>query len=165
MTTDELTDDLNEKYREALVQRARQWLGDEHRAEDMVQEMLIKYAKQAGTISNPRAWAFKVVHNLCKNELRSKNRVRPLADEDPDGDAEDPSDTSARSEFQDALADCIGALLTEQRTILQMRLSGQTQTEIAKGLKKSNTYVSRVVTASNDSLRDCLQGKGFVEQL
>jgi RNA polymerase sigma factor (sigma-70 family) len=154
--------ELDRLHRDELVRFARRLLGDVHRAEDMVQEMLVRFAKQTKAINNPRAWAFQVVRNCCKNELRNNAHVEPLVGE-PD-DPDDPLAAFSQSEFQEAMADCIAALSTEQRAVLQHQLDGQKQTDIAKTLKRSDAHVSRLVTGYTSSLRDCLRGKGFVEQ-
>ena len=58
-----------------LVLYARQWL-DASSAEDVVQEVYLRLAKQRRMPRNPKAWLFRAVRNAAISELRTQNRRR-----------------------------------------------------------------------------------------
>ena len=60
---------------DVLVLFARQWV-DASSAEDVVQEVYLRLAKQRRTPDNPKAWLFRAVRNAAISELRTQNRRR-----------------------------------------------------------------------------------------
>lgn len=45
-------------------------LGDAALAEDLAQEVELRYLREARVLENPRAWAYRVARNLCSNARR-----------------------------------------------------------------------------------------------
>src|SRR5437588_8237759 len=62
---------LIDRYLSALVLYARQWC---HAPEDVVQEALIKLARQKEAPHHPVAWLYRAVRNRAISELRSERR-------------------------------------------------------------------------------------------
>lgn len=77
---------LYERYFDKLTWFARQYIYDEHHAQDVAQEVFIKIIEQPHLFDQQRkfsTWAYTVVANRCKNVLRdTKNRAQ-LLDEQP----------------------------------------------------------------------------------
>jgi RNA polymerase sigma-70 factor (ECF subfamily) len=60
---------------DALVLYARQWL-ECASAEDVVQEVYLRLARQRRMPENPKAWLFRAVRNTAISELRAQSRRR-----------------------------------------------------------------------------------------
>lgn len=69
------TELLFEQCRESLIRYLRYHLHDRSEAEDIAQESFIRYFQarcQTEKISQPRAWLFRVAHNLLIDHARRK---------------------------------------------------------------------------------------------
>jgi RNA polymerase sigma-70 factor (ECF subfamily) len=67
--------DWFEVYAPALVLYARQWL--EHgRAEDVVQEVFVRLAREPAAPRSPKAWLFRSVRNAAISRVRTTVRRR-----------------------------------------------------------------------------------------
>lgn len=60
-----------EAHRDTLLVHAYRMLGDMGRAEDIVQEAWLRWARREAVVEIPKAYLLKVVTNLCLNELDS----------------------------------------------------------------------------------------------
>ena len=70
-------DKLYQKYADIVFRTAYHFLLNKDDAEDIVQEVFIKYFisdKKFNDDNHEKAWILKVTANLCKNVLRSKSR-------------------------------------------------------------------------------------------
>jgi RNA polymerase sigma-70 factor (ECF subfamily) len=100
-------------FRAELAAYARRLTGDEHEAQDCVQGACLAALRDAPPPDNPRAWLYRVVHNLAIDRMRGRAQAPPSAREAvaPDRRLED------REELEAMLA----ALPEEQRAILLLR--------------------------------------------
>jgi RNA polymerase sigma-70 factor (ECF subfamily) len=76
---------LIDLYQDKLVHHAFFRLGNHQDAEDVVQDVFIRFfneQKQGKTILNPPAYIFRVVSNSCIDRLRSKSRSRQIPFDD-----------------------------------------------------------------------------------
>lgn len=113
----------------------RNRLGDEHAADDVLQDVFLKAMRQGQgfcTLDNPRAWLFQVARNTVVDRARALRPTEPLAD-----DAPIPDPGVAELAPVDALADCltsvIGKLTMEDAAVLRAcDLQGQTVREYAQ---------------------------------
>jgi RNA polymerase sigma-70 factor (ECF subfamily) len=68
---------LVSRYQNAIINFIYRSIGDYHRAEDLSQETFLRVFKSASKYE-PRAqfknWLYKIAVNLCKNELRDRQR-------------------------------------------------------------------------------------------
>src|SRR5512137_719923 len=81
----------------------RHHVGDQHRAEDLLQEVFLKAMRQGEgfcAVEQPRAWLFQVARNSLVDDVRRQRATEPLVADLP---APVPHDTSP----VDALAECI----------------------------------------------------------
>ena len=71
-----------------LLAYALRLTGDREVAEDVVQEAFMKLQAQFKTVSAPRRWLFRTVHNMALNPRRRAARLVPLH---PSGEEDSPA--------------------------------------------------------------------------
>ncbi len=81
MDSDTLLAELYLTHRKPLLEYARRLTGDPHRAEDVVQETLLRAWLHAATLwvdqpSAIRAWLYRVTRNIAVDDARA-TRARP----------------------------------------------------------------------------------------
>ncbi len=123
-------------------------------AQEITQDVFLKLfqALQSGEdILNPRAWAFRVAHNMGVNQL---TRQRPAEPVDPlesrlAHPASSAEDELIESERQARLARALDSLSPQQRQCLHLRAEGLKYREIAETLGLSvstvNEFLARAV--------------------
>jgi RNA polymerase sigma-70 factor (ECF subfamily) len=67
-----------EKLEKPLLIYAYQIVHDREEAEDLVQEVFLRFSEQDDKIQNPRAWLYKTLRNLCITFLRKTNRIKRI---------------------------------------------------------------------------------------
>lgn len=114
---------LVERHAPRMLRLAYRMLGDTALAEDVVQEVFLRLWRQSSTW-RPEAridtWIYRVVHNLCVDELRTRRR---LSDEEPP-DRADPADGPAtvghRGQVATQVNAAIAALPPRQRAAITL---------------------------------------------
>ncbi len=106
-------------------------------AEDLTQEVFLRlyiYLHKGQTVTNARAWVFRVAHNLAIDQQRRRIQFEPM---DSDGleQACDPS-TGADQRLLDReqhrkLRDALTSLSTQEKHCLELRAEGLSYKEIA----------------------------------
>jgi RNA polymerase sigma factor (sigma-70 family) len=138
-------------HQQELLKFAGQHSNDEI-AEDLVQEAYIRLMRQAQTenIDNPRAYLFKVTHNLSIDYLRQgqvRSRYLDYSDIDLEHIADSRPEPEADIESQMKLQQCLYALgsLPEvyRHVFLLHRIDGMTYNEIGEALKIPARTVER----------------------
>ena len=81
-TKDKLLVGWFEKLEKPLMIYAYQIVHDREEAEDLVQEVFLRFSRQENEILEPRAWLYKTLRNLSISFLRKNNRLQRTADED-----------------------------------------------------------------------------------
>lgn len=114
---------LVEHHQGPLGAYAQRMLGDPGRAEDVVQETLLRLWSRARSFRPERArlttWLHNIAHNLCIDTLRRESRLRP-----EDSHEEAPADDATPGELRDderreaLLRRAIAALPERQRSAL-----------------------------------------------
>lgn len=102
---------------------AQRMLDDRGRAEDVVQETLLRLWSQARRFRSERArlttWLHNIAHNLCIDELRRESRQRPEAvRDDAPADIASPGDVRDGERREVLLRQAISALPERQRSAL-----------------------------------------------
>ncbi len=59
-------------------------------AQDLVQEAFLKLHARQGSVSQPKAWLYRTVHNLAINCLRKEGRMVPLVSDESEEAAHEP---------------------------------------------------------------------------
>lgn len=150
-------EDKVKKYFEQLREPVFRYLtatfgGERPQAEEITQEAFLRlYRSLAGgeTIQNVRAWVFRVAHNLAINQIKSRQFIAPLADEDwieLQGSLEDkspnPEQILLQKEKLNRLRLAIGRLTPVERECLNLRTKGFRYREIGEILEIGTTTVS-----------------------
>ena len=142
--------ELYNKYSKKIAGFARKYLGDEHHADDIVQDVFMQvYRKLANFRGDAQfsTWLFRVSINACKSKRLSLERQRRLHDEKvatkilktlPPGPEEDSDQSELRHEIQKSLKD----LSREQQSILLMKtVQKLSYLEIGQAINQSENQV------------------------
>lgn len=151
------------EHRRGLINYAAKLLGDEHLAEDVVQEAWLRFHNTYSddTVTEPIGFLFRIVRNLAIDTRRKNNRgpyiVDPFSFEKANSPALIQAITSettvaARQEV-DRLKTAIDALPEKTRTALELhRFQGYKLHEIATVMGISKSRAHELVT---DGLARC----------
>lgn len=137
--------------REVYVHAVR-FFGDEHAAEDVVQEVFIKVYRSLKSFDGTAAfstWLYRVTRNTCLDAVRSGKR-RPVPVDPVDASLEAaPGDLADAVAVSEALESGMRALAPEDRDALQaVTLFGLSYAEASKALGvPAGTVKSRVFRA------------------
>lgn len=136
----------------------RHGLGDEHAAEDVLQDTFIKAMREGQgfcSLDNPRAWLFRVARNAMTDRFRAAKPVDPI---------EHYTDTLPISEPDpappvDALTSCLGRVLQELApedadVLRACDIDGQTQKEFAAARGLSLPAAKSRLLRARQRLRD-----------
>ena len=125
---------------------------NEEIAEDLVQEAYVRLIRQAqtGQIDNPRAYLFKITHNLSADYLRQglvRSRYHDDSEIDINHIPNQQPEVDAEVGAQDKLQRCLDALNTlpevYRHVFLLHRIDGMTYAEIGKALQIPTRTVER----------------------
>jgi RNA polymerase sigma-70 factor (ECF subfamily) len=141
-TGEAMLEELYDQYAAGLFRYALALVGSAEDAEDAVQEVWVRLAREHGRlrrIGSMRAYLFAAVRNAAWSILRSRRRRNEVHVEDFDAE---PS--TMRVECM-ALRECFAGLPVEQREVLALKVyEGMTFNEIARTVAASiNTVASR----------------------
>lgn len=135
---------------EPLHRHVCQLLGDEHAADDVLQEALLTISRKLGTLRDPRwfrAWAYRIATRLAiRHARRTRQRLEILdASELANVPAEEPTDRFD-AELLAALATALDRVPPASQLVLRLHyLDGLTHVEIAEALELSpGTVKSRL---------------------
>ena len=162
---------LVRRHQQPLINFIARFINDRNSAEDLAQETFIRIFKAAHRYKPGRAhfktWMYHIAKNLCKNELRNrerrdKHRVDNVIDirNDSNGDSEEidliantpanqafqPEVALERKELRNAIQKAIAELPEQYRLPLVLRdLQGLSYEEIGEVLElRSGTTKSRI---------------------
>ena len=137
---------------------------DPAQAQDLAQETFLRLyvaLRNGEDIRNPRAWIFRVAHNLGLRTRARQQRMQPL---DPAaGDAIPQAGPSAdavliEAERRNNLTEAIAALSPQQRQCLHLRSEGLRYREIAAAIGVSVSTVSEFLTRAVAKLKGAVNG-------
>lgn len=138
-------DALVEAFQAPLLRYAQRLVRDEDRAQDIVQEVFLKYIQSPPRGREPRQvsnWLFRVAHNRAVDFIRKESRMREQVQSMPDpGSAPPPSEAVARKETRRRLNGLMEKLSENQRVCLVLKFQeGKSYREISEitGLSVSN---------------------------
>jgi RNA polymerase sigma-70 factor (ECF subfamily) len=162
-----------QRYKVPLVNFAYRFVDDQETAEDLAQETFIRIYKNVKRyrrdMAGFRTWMYRIAANLCKNELRNRNRRLeilvnpPMADWDTDSDPiESASDTSGgpdhqleEKELQRVLAQAISRLPEKLRAALILRdIEGMPYEEISRIINRPVGTVKSRINRARLMLKD-----------
>lgn len=152
---------LYEQYHEKMNQFALYILGEQHDAEDAVQNaflQIIRHFEKIFSISCEELpfWIISIVKNESLMILRKRGRTVPL--EEWNGFEKSADHTTGYNE----LVKLFGNLPEKYRTVLEMKiLIGYTDKEIAEQLGISETAVSSRASRGRELLRKLVEKEGL----
>ena len=165
---------LMQRYQRKVYAVAYGFLRNQEDALDVVQESFIKVHRYIGKFegnSSFYTWLYRIVANLCIDQLRKAKRHRDVEFDDGlrhDGKDEppsdllphlahfgDPSDMLRRKEILAAVEECLDHLSDKHRAVIVMReLQGMSYEEMAQAMKCSKgTIMSRLFHARRNMQR------------
>ena len=165
-------DVIVQRHKASLINFACRSVGDQETAEDLAQETFLKVYRNAkrykGEIAGLRTWMYRILANLCKNELGSRSRrsqvmVKPaIGDQDGHDPIETALDTNPgpdgqleEKELQKALTRAISNLPEKLRVVLVLRdIEGMAYEEISRIIKKPIGTVKSRINRARLALKD-----------
>lgn len=151
---------LVHRYRRSLLGYCRRLGLSDTRAEDAVQQALLKawLALQSGTeVRELRPWLFRIVHNTALNVLRSTPRERGMIEEEAGARGElssaAPSELESRMAARDALRDVAGLPPMQRDAILLTAFEGRSHEEVASTLGITHGAVRGLLYRARATLR------------
>ena len=131
---------FEDDFREPLKRFAMRYLGNEHDAEDAVQEVQVRILEAKTKPDDLRVWSYRVARNVCLNRLRSSGRrkdvERLMTGVNVPVDQVGELTRLVRAEDGVALGEALAQLSDAQREVLVLRyLEGLGRDEIARVLE------------------------------
>ena len=163
--TAELLGEFQAHYDELLRFLVRR-TGDPDRAADLIQDVWLKVANArhpVGTITNPRAYLFRVAANLAIDTARHEGRLaqrhaeESLAQQVPDPLACPERHGVARERLAALDAALAGVSDNARRALIMSRLEGRTFAAIAAELGVSESMVAKYIAGALRTCRDELR--------
>ena len=157
---------LYDCFSRSLYSLGMRMLGDAGRAEDMVQDTMVKVWRAADTF-DPTAgrvssWIFTVARRTALDAVRKRSRTP-----DPVERAEDVTDElgAEQQEWRDwEIGVLLGSLPTDQRVVVELSvIQGYTQKEVAESLDVPLGTIKTRQYAGLKRLRDLLERRALLE--
>lgn len=143
-------------------------LKDKARAEDVMQETLLKAYETIGTLKDPkrlRAWLTTIAHRKSIDLVRADKRSRAnhaRAAQEPTAHAGAPVESLIAEETKRALEECLEAIPAEKRAAVLARFYAELEyLELAKATDENPDTVRIRVSRAMVDLRECLERKGI----
>ena len=158
-------DALVDLHRVRVTAVARRFLGDEHEALDVAQDVFVA-AYRILPAWRPGAqlftWLYRTTLNLCTKRLRSRGRVISISDRVPLGTAA-PAEPGDRADLAQAIDEALEALSEKQREVfLGCHEQGETLDEVARRLEIAPGTARSHLHRALVSLRDRLKSRRLV---
>ena len=137
--------------RPTLQSVAREILGSDEEAEDVVQDAMLRlWQLRDEPIRNVRGFARVVVRNLSLSKVRQRRVTVDIARADI---ANDDESESAKNEQIDRMMKLVDALPTMQQTVLRMRhMQEMTMADIASLIGTSEAAVRQLLSRARRSI-------------
>jgi RNA polymerase sigma-70 factor (ECF subfamily) len=142
---------LAEAERAGLIRFARGMLADEHEAEDVAQEALLRLCRAWGRAREARPYLYKTIANLCMDRLRRRGRSLPpeRAPQLPP-----PAEAGERREAVRRALEQLGA--HERAAVLLRETEGLSYREIGAALEATVAQVTNWIHRGKNRLRELL---------
>lgn len=162
MTVHERVEQIYEAERENIYSYLLYFGLPAARAQELAQDSFLKlYFKMSkgSAIENPRAWLYKVAHNLA---LRSYRRELKFDEWDPDFEPPDARPDPERALHEErqrsALYQAVRNLSPQQRNCLHLRVQGLRYREIAEVTGISMSAVGEFLRRATARLKEAING-------
>lgn len=157
------------RYETRVYTIAYRYVGNYSDASDLSQEALIRVYRSIGSFrgdSTFLTWLYRVVTNVCKDELRRRARQKAVSMDEmiehgrtPVAEAVQrlPEEAVLRKEWQEEVQQVLNSLTEEHRMVVVMRdIQGYTYEEIAGFLQCSLGTVKSRLNRARNILKDRL---------
>jgi RNA polymerase sigma-70 factor (ECF subfamily) len=105
-----------------LLRYAYGLVGQRETAEDLVQEAFLKLHAHWESVSHPRAWLFRAIHNLALNHLRDHKRETSIdSTDDFQSNSPDPEQALGRLEAVGTLQLLVAELDPDDRQLISLK--------------------------------------------
>ncbi len=158
--------DVYEMYRDDLLRLAASMLADKSAAEDIVQDVFVKFAGVARTFrltGSLKGFLGTCVANAARNQIKAASRRKTVGLDgvtELTSDGQGPESWMISSEAFDHVRGAMGQLPTEQREVITLRLySDMRFKEIARWQETSIKTVQSRYRYGLDKLRSELNGQ------
>ena len=144
------------RYRRPLLSYCRRLLLTEERAEDALQQGLLRawLALQNGTeVRDPKAWMYRVVHNAAINTRRESGYDYAELHETLSGAGAPEDDLDRRIAVREALAGLAALPELQREALLRTAVEGQSHQAVAAELLISEGALRGLVYRARASLR------------
>jgi RNA polymerase sigma factor (sigma-70 family) len=149
---------LVRRYRRPLLRYCRRMGLSDSRAEDVVQQALLRawMALERGPeIRAPKAWLYRTVHNTAVNAIRSERDHGPLEDgASVEFAASAESDFERRIDVRQTLNDVAALPHMQRDAILLTAIDGRSHEEVASALGVTHGAVRGLLYRARATLRD-----------
>jgi RNA polymerase sigma-70 factor (ECF subfamily) len=138
---------LYDRYFDAVYRYCYVRLGNQERAEDAVQQIFVRAMEAVGRYQEAgrfRSWLFTIAHNVIVDMRREQQLWEPLtaAANLMDGTRQrSPEALALATDDQRTIQGLLAHLPADQRDLLELRLAGLTDAEIARALGRSHGAV------------------------
>jgi len=105
-----------------------------------------------------RGWLFQITRNSAVDLMRKKqpDSLDTTVAEETISVNHSPDQSMIDAEYQSALANCVGKLEPQQRTIVRFRLAGADYTKISEKMQLSSARAHRIFYDAKKALASCL---------
>ena len=154
-----------DEHHAALCSFAKRLLGDDHAAEDLVQEVFVvlpAVAKKLAPESSLRSFLLAIAANRARHHVRSRARRRRFVERlerEPQDSVENPEQASERRLLADRLACALETLPLDQRTTFVLKeIEGYAAREVGDILDIPEATVRTRLFHARQRLRAFLEG-------
>jgi len=157
---------LYEKYKNDLLKLAIALVNDTNAAEDIVQDVFVRFAQSAARIrlaGNLKTYLATCVANRIRNAVRDRQRHETSGLDESEGvisDKRGPEQWAILSEELELLSNAMAQVPYDQREVIGLHMKGgMTFRQIAKVQKESINTVQGRYRYGMNKLRSLLNGK------
>jgi RNA polymerase sigma-70 factor (ECF subfamily) len=156
---------LVERFQQRVVNTVYRYTGDGAGAEDLAQEVFIKIFKARKSyqpVAKFTTWLFRIVTNLCLNEIRNrKHRPNVSLDDNPlldPGQADPTGDGLARQDLVRAVRRALDALPENQRmAVVLNKWEDQSYEAIAETMGLTVAAVKSLLFRARQAMKEMLE--------
>jgi RNA polymerase sigma factor (sigma-70 family) len=146
------------RYRRSLLRYCRRMGLSDSRAEDVVQQSLLRAwmaLGRGGEVRAPKAWLYRTVHNTAVNAMRRARDHGPLEEgASVEVAASAESDFERRSAVRQTLSDVAALPRMQREAMLLTAIDGHSHEEIASTLGVTHGAVRGLLYRARATLRD-----------
>ena len=156
------------RYKDPIFSLIYHFVADYHRAQDISQETFLRVLRNVDRYKSKnrfKTWLYRIAVNLCKNELRDRNRRKALSLDDAAVDIESlssnyympPDLTYEKEEMRKLVKNAVWSLPEDQRMAIVMReYQDLSYEEIASALNCSLGAVKSKIYRARQSIKRML---------